>query len=120
MKEAVELAHQRPLSYLENLGLILIFEYTHELAWNICQDFLQRKGVKELFGSIDTTRAAFKIGLINNEGVWMDMIASRNLTNESYLETIAAGIAGAVLETYFTAFEAFQSKFNQLQSEEQR
>ena len=65
LKEAVELARQRKLSDLEAQGLIQGFVYTHELAWNTLKDFLQAQDFK-LYGSRDTTRAAFKEGIIEN------------------------------------------------------
>jgi hypothetical protein len=34
LERGVELARQRPLSELEQQGLIQGFEFTHELAWN--------------------------------------------------------------------------------------
>jgi len=34
LKEAVALAQKRPLSKLEEQGLIQAFEYTNELTWN--------------------------------------------------------------------------------------
>ena len=63
LKQGVDLARQRELSDLEAQGLIQGFEYTHELAWNTLKDFLQTQDFK-LYGSRDTTRAAFKEGLI--------------------------------------------------------
>ena len=79
LKQAVDLAQQRELSDLETQGLIQGFEYTHELAWNTLKDFLQTQEFK-LYGSRDTTRAAFKEGLIENGEAWMEMIRHRNLT----------------------------------------
>jgi len=35
LTEAVALAQQRPLTRLEQQGLIQGFEITHELAWNV-------------------------------------------------------------------------------------
>jgi hypothetical protein len=67
LSEAVQLAQQRPLSKLEEQGLIQAFEYTHELAWNTLKDFLESRGVRNLYGSADTTRKAFKTGLIEND-----------------------------------------------------
>ena len=49
LKEAVELAQQRPLSKLEEQGLIQAFEFTHELAWNTLKDFLDNRGAKSLW-----------------------------------------------------------------------
>lgn len=66
LKEAVLLAQKRPLTKLEQQGLIQAFEFTHELAWNILKDFLENRGVQNLYGSKDATRAAFKAGLIEN------------------------------------------------------
>ena len=43
--DAVELAHLRGLSKLEQLGLIQSFEFTHELAWNVLKDYLEDKGI---------------------------------------------------------------------------
>jgi len=51
LKEAVELAQQRPLSRLEAQGMIQAFEFTHELAWNTLKDFLEDRGVQGLYGS---------------------------------------------------------------------
>ena len=40
--EAVALATERPLSNLEQQGLIQAFEFTHELGWNVLKDFLEQ------------------------------------------------------------------------------
>ena len=119
LEKAMELAHQRSLSKLEEQGLIQAFEYTHELAWNTLKDFLESRGVRGIYGSKDTTREAFKIGLIENGEVWMDMIKSRNLTSHTYNESTAATIASAILNQYLVEFVAFQRKMTGLQQEEQ-
>jgi nucleotidyltransferase substrate binding protein (TIGR01987 family) len=117
LKEAVELAQQRKLSKLEEQGLIQAFEFTHELAWNTLKDFLESRGVRDLYGSKDATRAAFRTGLIENGEVWMDMINSRNLTSHTYDETTAAKIVSAIIHTYFTEFEAFQTRLEKMKAE---
>ncbi|MEI8090629.1 MAG: nucleotidyltransferase substrate binding protein [Opitutaceae bacterium] len=38
LSAAVKLAAERPLSELEQQGLIQGFEYTHELGWNVLKD----------------------------------------------------------------------------------
>jgi nucleotidyltransferase substrate binding protein (TIGR01987 family) len=118
LKAAVELAQVRRLSKLEEQGLIQAFEYTHELAWNTLRDFLEERGAHNLYGSKDTTRAAFKRGLIENGEAWMDMINSRNLTSHTYNEGTAAQIASAILEMYFSEFAAFQDKMESIKREE--
>jgi nucleotidyltransferase substrate binding protein (TIGR01987 family) len=118
VKDAVLLARQRELTKLEAQGLIQAFEFTHELAWNTLKDFLVHHGVLNLYGSKDTTRAAFKAGLIQNGEVWMDMISSRNLTSHTYNEAVANQIITAIRETYFSEFEALLLVLNERKGEE--
>jgi nucleotidyltransferase substrate binding protein (TIGR01987 family) len=66
LREAVELSRQRELSKLEQQRLIQAFEYTHELAWKTMKDFLEERGVQNIYGSKDATREAYKAGLIEN------------------------------------------------------
>ncbi len=114
LREAVALAQQRPLSKLEQQGLIQGFEFTHELAWKTLKDFLENRGVQDLYGSKDVTRHAFKVGLIEKGQVWMDMIQSRNLTSHTYNEATAAQIAAAILRDYFSEFEALHGNLGAL------
>ena len=118
LEEAVELARQRPLSKLEAQGLIQGFEYTHELAWNTLKDFLEDRGVQALYGSRDTTRVAFRTGLIENGETWMEMIQSRNLTSHTYNEATADQVIGAILDSYFAAFQALRTTLAGLKQED--
>lgn len=117
LREAVMLAQERPLSKLEEQGLIQAFEFTHELAWNTLKDFLEERGVQNLYGSRDTTREAFKTGLIKNGESWMNMIQSRNLTSHTYEESTAKEIVSAICVTYFAEFEALRIKLEELKKE---
>ena len=119
LKEAVELARRRRLSRLEEQGLIQAFEYTHELAWNTLKDFFENRGVRNLYGSKDATREAFRSGLIENGEAWMDMINSRNLSTHTYDETTASKIASAILDSYFFEFDALCIRLKHLKQEEQ-
>ena len=116
LKEAVELAKKRELSDLEGQGLIQGFVYTHELAWNTLKDFLQSQDFK-LYGSRDTTRAAFKEGLIKNGEAWMDMIRHRNLTTHTYNEETAEEVVLSILNIYFSEFETLLTRLEQLKQE---
>ncbi len=119
LKEGVDLAQQRELSDLEAQGLIQGFEYTHELAWNTLKDFLQTQEFK-LYGSRDTTRAAFKEGLIENGEAWMEMIRHRNLTTHTYNESVAAEVVSAILDIYFSEFETLLAKIEHLKQKQSR
>ena len=119
LQEAVVLAQQRSLSKLEEQGLIQVFEYTHELIWNTLKDFLESRGTCKLYGSKDTTREAFKKGLIENGEMWMDMIKNRNLTSHTYDEDIASQIVSAILDTYFSEFKAIKIRLDDIIQEKQ-
>ena len=120
LTQAVDLSHLRALSKLEQQGLIHEFEYTHELAWNTLKDFLEARGAAEIFGSRDTTRAAFTAGLIDQGEVWMQMIQSRNQSTHTYNEEMMTQIVTAVIQTYMAEFTKLQRKFEQLRSAESK
>jgi nucleotidyltransferase substrate binding protein (TIGR01987 family) len=111
LKNAVELSQQRPLSDLEQQGLIQAFEFNHELAWNVMKDYFKDQGGSELItGSKDATREAFKQGLIEDGESWMEMIISRNQTSHTYNKEVADEIVEKIKGTYFKAFTTFIKK----------
>ena len=119
LREASEMAEQRELSNLERQGLIQAFEFTHELAWNTFKDFLSARGSSaKLYGSRDTTRAAFAAELIEDGEVWMKMIEHRNESSHTYNDDVAGKIMAAVQTLYVPAFEAFEQRFLVLEKEE--
>jgi len=115
LSAAAMLAQQRPLSELEQQGLIQAFEFTHELAWNTLKDFLQERGAANLFGSKDATRQAFAVGLIENGEIWMAMVQSRNRTTHTYDQTTADEIACSITTSYVAEFMKFQKRFAELE-----
>jgi nucleotidyltransferase substrate binding protein (TIGR01987 family) len=116
--EAVELAHSRELSKLEQQGLIQSFEFTHELAWNVLKDYLEDKGIVGLIGSKDATRVAFKNGLIEQGEDWMKMIEARNKTSHTYNPNIAQEVVDDILGRFYSAFESMAKKFTALHDQE--
>ena len=118
LSAATTLAQQRELSGLEQQGLIHIFEFTHELAWNALKDFLEARGAGNLYGSRDAIREAFKQGLIEHGETWMDMIAARNKSSHTYNEKTANEEADAIASSFVQEFAAFQAKFAALAQQE--
>lgn len=118
LSEAVELSKSRDLSKLENQGVIQGFEYTHELAWNVLKDYLEEMGISGLVGSKDSTREAFKRGLIENGNEWMEMIKSRNLTSHTYDENLADTIIDNIFNKFYPQFSAMVKKFTYIYEQE--
>ncbi|MBT3394303.1 MAG: nucleotidyltransferase [Waddliaceae bacterium] len=119
LKQAVELSRERPLSELEQQGLIQCFKYTHELAWKTLKDFLENSGNEKIYGSKDATREAFKLGLINDGDIWMSMIKSRNQTSHTYNRDAADEIVAVIIGSYFNEFSAFLDAFSKLKKEQE-
>lgn len=109
---AVQLMETRPLSNLEQQGLIQGFEFTHELAWNVLKDYLEMEGIQGLVGSRSTVREAFKRGLVTEGDVWMDMIEKRNLSSHTYNPSVANTLADAIQHRYHPAFVSLQARLS--------
>lgn len=110
LQSAVNLAKERELSLLEQQGIIQAFEFTHELAWNVMKDYAHLQGNMAIAGSRDASREGFKMGLVNDGDVWMEMIKSRNQTSHTYNKSIADQIVAQIQIAYYLAFTAFTEK----------
>lgn len=111
LRKFIEKGH---LSELEQQGLIKAFEYTYELAWKTLKDFLEYQGQSEIYGSRDTFRRSFEVGLIERGNDWMDMLESRNRTSHTYNQETAEEIAQAIQSTYFDLFTSLSTKLQTL------
>jgi len=111
LARGVALAQQRPLSELEQQGLIQGFEFTHELAWNLLKDYLQYQGIEGIIGSRDATRLAFQSALVDDGEGWMAMIKARNQSSHTYNIEQANAIAHDVIDRFAPLFDALRVRF---------
>lgn len=114
--EAVQLDAERPLTELERQGIIQAFEYTHELAWKVMQDFFVYQGNTEIRGSRDATRQAFSAELIADGDNWMEMIKNRNLTSHTYNEEISEEIYRNIVDWFYPLFVTFQETMERIKA----
>jgi len=114
LEGAVSLSKQRELSQLEKQGVIQVFEFTHELAWNVLKDYLEDQGEQNIRGSKDATRAAFKVALISDGEMWMSMIQSRNISSHTYDEDTAESLFIAIVNDYYPLFTALKIEMESL------
>lgn len=96
LQEALALKEQRKLTKLEMFGFIREFEFTYELAWKTMKDYLEFQGITGIIGSRDAFRNAFQNGLIEQGGIWQEMIDDRNLLSHNYDEIIAEQVADRI------------------------
>lgn len=114
LKSGAALARQRPLSELEQQGLIKAFEFTYELGWNLLKDYLEAAGVSDIIGSRSAIREAFQKGIIEDGETWMEMIKARNRTSHTYDCEVADRIARDVLGQFEPALLALEARFDEL------
>ncbi len=100
-------------------GLIQRFKYTHELAWNVMEDYATFQGNNNVGGSRDATREAFQLKLFSEGKVWMDMIISRNQSSHTYNEDTADEIFSKIMNNYYPAFLEFQKNMEAKRSGKQ-
>ena len=112
-QEASQLAAERALSKLEKQGVIQGFEFTHELAWKTLKDFLESRGQQGIYGSKDATRLAFKLGIIHDGDVWMQMIEQRNRSVYTYNEKDMEVIFKHIINQDIRAFESLLTRLQE-------
>lgn len=83
------MARGSSLNELELQGLIQSFVYTYELAWNTISDFYKNLGEKDIQGSRDAIRLAFRRELIEDGEARMAMLVDRNKTSHAYDEQLS-------------------------------
>lgn len=114
VRQAIALSEQRPLSELEQQGLIQGFEFTVELAWKVLKLYLVCQGVCDPKGPRDAIDTAFKNGLIEDVDTWRAMIKARNETSHSFDCDVAQKIANDVMDRFFPVFVALEKRFETL------
>ena len=75
------------------------------MALHPLKDFFEHQGLQHLYGSKDSSREAFKKGLLENGEVWMDMIKSRKLGSYTYNRDIARKTVYAIRKNYCHEFK---------------
>ncbi len=110
LKNAKNIQLERSFTELELQGVIQAFEVTQELSWKVMKDFLEEQGKTDLFGSKNTVKEAFNVGLITNGELWLEMIKSRNITSHIYDQSEILEILKIILNDYFDRFAEFESK----------
>jgi len=89
------------------------FEFTIELAWKTIVRFARREGIECEASSRQALRAAFKLGWIDDDTVWLDMIDDRNSASHTYSEELAEELY-ARLPGYQKALSALLDRLRQI------
>lgn len=111
LNDAILLSKERPLSDLEQQGLIQAFEFTFDLAWKTLQDFLrEKKRPNSNGGPAIIIAQSLDDGLIKNGEEWKALKASREMSSHTYDEETAIAIAEKIVDTYQNLFIQLETR----------
>ncbi|MGL5617375.1 MAG: nucleotidyltransferase substrate binding protein [Sarcina sp.] len=99
-------------SELEIAGIIQLFEVSFELSWKVLKDYLEADGYL-VKSPRETLKQAFQIGIIENGHVWIDALASRNLTTYTYDEEFANKMLKEIVKVYIPEIDKLYNKLKE-------
>jgi nucleotidyltransferase substrate binding protein (TIGR01987 family) len=86
--EALTIPEDEPLAID---GTIQRFEFTFDLFWKAVRRLLARQGI-EANSPKAVLQQAYRLGWLDDEQAWLDMLNDRNLTSHTYREPLALEI----------------------------
>lgn len=84
-------ALQQPKDEFIRDSAIQRFEFTFELFWKLLKEYAVREGLDPRSPRA-SIKAAFELGIISDENLFLRMLESRNLVTHTYREEIAEDI----------------------------
>lgn len=110
--QSLEIAATTPVTEARDLaGIIKSFEIVYELSWKALKHYLADSG-HETSTARDVFAQAFQSGIIDDQDLWLRMIADRNLTVHTYNEKFAREMVERIKSDYLSAYRAVQSKIS--------
>ena len=86
----------------DRAGVIQAFEFTFEATWKLLKYVAEHEGL-EAESPKRAVTAAFKLGLLQDENLWLSMLQDRNLTTHVYHSQLADRIFTAISTRYAAA-----------------
>lgn len=100
LEKVISVFQKDPDNFVLQTGLILIYEFTFELAWKTLKDFLESEGFT-VDSPQSALRQAYASGYIHDGDLWIKALNDRNLMAHTCEEHIVAEVLEAVQEKYF-------------------
>ena len=107
-----ELAKTKEESEVKRDAVIKRFEFTYELLWKMLKRIAASEKI-EAFSPKSSFQAAFQLGLIEDEQLFIDIIDARNKTSHVYSELTANEIYDFIQEKVINAFEKITEKIKE-------
>ena len=84
-------------------GITKAFEYTYELFWTGYQKFAEAHDM-QIGGPRNALAAAFILGLISDQQLWLDIKSARNLSSHTYNKGVAESLVKRIEEDFLPCF----------------
>jgi len=111
LKEAINIKEE---SDIKRDAVIKRFEFTYELLWKTYKKIARLEKL-DYFNPKACFQFAFKSGLIDDEGVFLEIIDARNKTSHVYSQEEAKKIYAFIKEKVINAFDLAESKIKEMQ-----
>lgn len=118
-KNVVEKLEEVIETYNDNNSRIIVdamiqrFEFCVELSWKLLKDYLSSENVGDFNSPRSVMKESYKMGLITEGELWLDMLEDRNLTSHTYDEIVANTIRDNILNTHYTLLKKLKEKMEE-------
>lgn len=114
LSEALAEHAAAPSSTVIRDGVIQRFEFTFELAWKSLREYMEDQGadMNGIVFSKQVFKAAYAAELIDDGQVWVDMLASHNVTSHVYDDAQAAQVVAAIRDHYIGPLTALANFYS--------
>ena len=107
--------YEEPFDNVVLTGLVALYEICFEQSWKVMKEVLEWEGVSE--GQTGSPRqilkSAYKVGIIDNEELWMDALVTRNNVAHSYNKAVALDIVRQTKQIYYQMFRQLKEELEQ-------
>ena len=106
--------YDEPYNNVVLTGLVALYEICFEQSWKAMKEIMEREGISESrTGSPrQILKSAYEVGMIKNEELWLQALATRNNVSHAYNQVIALDIVRETKEKYYDMFLQLQKEIN--------
>ena len=101
-----------PYDTITTAGMVALFEICFEQAWKAMKEILEQHGVgeKKIGSPKMIIKQAYAAGMIDDENLWLEVLAARNNVAHSYNEEIALEIIDASQKKFLALFQRLKDE----------
>ena len=109
IKEGIVQYNDAP-NQLSRDGVIQRFEFTAELAWKSCREYLLSQGYTQLNSPMSVMRIAYAASLVDDEQGWVDLLRARNITSHIYSDEQAETVFQDIVSRFVPLMEQLRDR----------